>query len=58
MIFAPKLLYQELLFLAPGLPVEAGTAGFIDTPLLLWGQLGVHLVPDLAQAFEVVVLNG
>jgi len=54
----PPILEQLLLFTTPCLPFKAGMAGLVDTPLLLWGQLGVQLVPDLAQSRQMVVLNG
>jgi hypothetical protein len=31
------------------LPLKAGMAGLVDTPLLLWGQLGVQLIAQLAK---------
>jgi hypothetical protein len=40
---------EALLFTTPCLPLKAGTAGFVDTPLLLWGQLGVQLIAQLAK---------
>jgi hypothetical protein len=45
----PPILEQLLLFTTPCLPCKAGTAGLVDTPLLLWGQLGVQLIAQLAK---------
>jgi hypothetical protein len=40
---------QGALFTTPCLPLKAGMAGLVDTPLLLWGQLGVQLIAQLAK---------